>query len=358
MFWFSFVGEFGNFREKSRIPQHVFSGMKEMNMAVRHAEKQIPPGPHWKFCYKTIRNDFTIIALILHQFDLDLRNAEVIEDVIKKMGAGMAKFICKEIETIDDYDEYCHYVAGLVGLGLSKLFQASGIEDLPPGTFFHASSVFLQKADVILDYLEDINETPKPRILWLRQIWSKYTDRLEDLKYEKNSIQALHCLNDMVTNALIHAEDCLKDISAVRDPVIFRSFAGVQAAAIWILACCYNNIQVFRGVETLTHGLTPELVEGTKTISNFHRHFHKCTCMLKSKIDDSDPNAAKTRDRVESILKTLEGIKTVKTKGGVIPETIPRGLVSKEKRLLISEFLELLNAEYVRIFLHLSVQVK
>lgn len=70
-----FVGEFGNFREKSRIPQHVFSGMKEMNMAVRHAEKQIPPGPHWKFCYKTIRNDFTIIALILHQFDLDLRNA-------------------------------------------------------------------------------------------------------------------------------------------------------------------------------------------------------------------------------------------------------------------------------------------
>ncbi|CAA2974261.1 squalene synthase, partial [Olea europaea subsp. europaea] len=264
--------------------------------------------------YRVVLNRFHHVSTAF--MDLGPSYQEVIEDVIKKMGAGMAKFICKEIETIDDYDEYCHYVAGLVGLGLSKLFQASGREDLPPGTFFHASSVFLQKADVILDYLEDINETPKPRILWPRQIWSKYTDRLEDLKYEKNSIQALHCLNDMVTNALIHAEDCLKDISAVRDPVIFRSFAGVQAAAIWILAWCYNNIQVFRGVETLTHGLTPELVEGTKTISDFHRHFHKCTCMLKSKIDDSDPNAAKTRDRLESILKTLEGLKTVKTEGG------------------------------------------
>jgi hypothetical protein len=25
----------------------------------------------------------------------------------------MAKFICQEVETVDDYDEYCHYVAGL-----------------------------------------------------------------------------------------------------------------------------------------------------------------------------------------------------------------------------------------------------
>ena len=37
-----------------------------------------------------------------------------------------------QVETVDDYDEYCHYVAGLVGLGLSKLFLASGSEVLLP----------------------------------------------------------------------------------------------------------------------------------------------------------------------------------------------------------------------------------
>ena len=40
------------------------------------------------------------------------------------MGAGMAKFIEKEVETCKEFDEYCHYVAGLVGVGLSKVGPA------------------------------------------------------------------------------------------------------------------------------------------------------------------------------------------------------------------------------------------
>lgn len=33
----------------------------------------------------------------------------------------MAKFIEREVVTMADYNEYCHYVAGLVGIGLSKV---------------------------------------------------------------------------------------------------------------------------------------------------------------------------------------------------------------------------------------------
>jgi phytoene/squalene synthetase len=29
---------------------------------------------------------------------------------------------CLQVETVADYDLYCHYVAGLVGVGLSQLF--------------------------------------------------------------------------------------------------------------------------------------------------------------------------------------------------------------------------------------------
>lgn len=119
-----------------------------------------------------------------------------------------------QVETVDDYDEYCHYVAGLVGLGLSKLFQASELEVLIPdsdqlsnsmGLFLqvsflcmnqtHFSSIHLgscgskklnfwkfnelQKTNIIRDYLEDINEIPKSRMFWPRQIWSKYVNKLE-----------------------------------------------------------------------------------------------------------------------------------------------------------------------------------
>lgn len=49
-----------------------------------------------------------------------------------------------QVETVDDYDEYCHYVAGLVGLGLSKLFHASGLEDLVPDYLSNSMGLFLQ----------------------------------------------------------------------------------------------------------------------------------------------------------------------------------------------------------------------
>ena len=49
-----------------------------------------------------------------------------------------------QVETIDDYNEYCHYVAGLCGLGLSKLFYASGREDLAPESLSISMGLFLQ----------------------------------------------------------------------------------------------------------------------------------------------------------------------------------------------------------------------
>ena len=47
--------------------------------------------------------------------------AQVIADITRRMGAGMAEFIEREVEAIEDFDTYCHYVAGLVGIGLSKV---------------------------------------------------------------------------------------------------------------------------------------------------------------------------------------------------------------------------------------------
>ena len=44
------------------------------------------------------------------------------------MGEGMAEFVEKSVDTVDDYELYCHYVAGLVGHGLTRLFVCSEIE--------------------------------------------------------------------------------------------------------------------------------------------------------------------------------------------------------------------------------------
>lgn len=352
-----------------------FYPLLKLKMAARHAEKQIPPEPHWGFCYTMLHKVSRSFGLVIQQLDTELRNAvcifylvlraldtveddtsiatdvkvpiliafhrhiydhdwhflcgtkeykvlmeqfhhvstaflelgkgyqDAIEDITKRMGAGMAKFICKEVETIDDYDEYCHYVAGLVGLGLSKLFHASGSEDLFPDSLSNSMGLFLQKTNIIRDYLEDINEIPKSRMFWPRQIWSKYVNKLEELKYEENSVKAVQCLNDMVTNALIHAEDCLKYMSALRDPSIFRFCAIPQIMAIGTLALCYNNIVVFRGVVKMRRGLTAKVIDRTKTMADVYGAFFDFAIMLESKVDKNDPNATKTLSRLEAIQK-------------------------------------------------------
>ncbi|KAG9465053.1 hypothetical protein GDO78_019011 [Eleutherodactylus coqui] len=85
---------------------------------------------------------------------------EVIAGTCQKMGVGMAKFLEKRVESLLDFDEYCHYVAGLVGIGLSRLCAAE-LEDIPVGEDTRLSNsmgLFQQKTNIIRDYLEDQQE--------------------------------------------------------------------------------------------------------------------------------------------------------------------------------------------------------
>uniref|UniRef100_A0AB38Z7H8 Squalene synthase n=1 Tax=Paeonia suffruticosa TaxID=45171 RepID=A0AB38Z7H8_PAESU len=287
--------------------------------------------------YKVLMDQFHDVSTAF--LELGTSYQEAIEDVTKRMGAGMAKFICKEVETIDDYDEYCHYVAGLVGLGLSKLFYASKTEDLATDELSNSMGLFLQKTNIIRDYLEDINEIPKSRMFWPRQIWSKYVNKLEDLKYEENSVKAVQCLNDMVTNALIHVEDCLKYMSDLRTPAIFRFCAIPQIMAIGTLALCYNNIEVFRGVVKLRRGLTAKIFDRTNSMSDVYGAFYDFSCMLKSKVDKNDPNATKTLSRLEAVQKTC----------------INSGVLTKRKSYIVSTKSSFNSVAVVIFFIILAI---
>ncbi|PWA87658.1 squalene/phytoene synthase [Artemisia annua] len=93
--------------------------------------------------YKILMDQFHHVSTAF--LELNGSYQEAIEDITMKMGAGMAKFICKEVDTLKDYDDYCHYVARLVGIGLSKLFHASGKKDMFPDPLSNSTGLFLQE---------------------------------------------------------------------------------------------------------------------------------------------------------------------------------------------------------------------
>ncbi|KAL6770753.1 SQS1 [Auxenochlorella protothecoides x Auxenochlorella symbiontica] len=207
---------------------------------------------------------------------LEPQYQEVITDICRRMGAGMAEFIVKEVETVEDYDLYCHYVAGLVGVGLSNLFAGSGLESEEFASLHELSNgmgLFLQKTNIIRDYLEDIMEEPAPRMFWPKEIWGKHGDSLEDFKDPENAEAAVACLNDMIADALRHVDASLDYMQRLRNRPIFRFCAVPQIMAIGTLAACFDNPSVFTGVVKMRRGQTAKIMHDVEDYADLLAHF-------------------------------------------------------------------------------------
>lgn len=218
----------------------------------------------------------------------------VIADICKRMGAGMAEFLNKKVVTIADYELYCHYVAGLVGYGLSGLFGECGLED---PRFKHESmqklsnsmGLYLQKTNIIRDYLEDISDKP-PRIFYPRDIWCLYARDIADFKLWENREAAVACLNHMITDAMKHSIDCLDYLKMLRDPTVFKFCAIPQVMAIATLELCYNNHDVFRYEVKIRKGQALQLILGSTSYKAVCKYFLSFARALEKKIPASDKN--------------------------------------------------------------------
>ena len=52
-----------------------FYPLLKLKMAARQAEKQIPPEPHWGFCYSMLHKVSRSFALVIQQLGTELRDA-------------------------------------------------------------------------------------------------------------------------------------------------------------------------------------------------------------------------------------------------------------------------------------------
>ncbi|XP_036744908.1 squalene synthase isoform X2 [Manis pentadactyla] len=253
--------------------------------------------PDWRFLESKEKD---------RQISLEFRNlAEkyqtVIVDVCQKMGFGMAEFLVKQVTSEQEWDKYCHYVAGLVGIGLSRLFSASELEDALVGEDTkHANSMglFLQKTNIIRDYLED---QQGGREFWPQEVWSKYVKKLGDFAKPENVDMAVQCLNELITNALQHIPDVITYLSRLRNQSVFNFCAIPQVMAIATLAACYNNQQVFKGVVKIRKGQAVTLMMDATNMPAVKAIICQYMEEIYHRIPSSDPCSNKTRQIISRI---------------------------------------------------------
>ncbi|MEM7549258.1 MAG: squalene synthase [Bacteroidota bacterium] len=218
---------------------------------------------------------------------LDQKYQNVIMEICREMGEGMCEFLDKEVKTVEEYDRYCYYVAGLVGVGLSRLFVEAGIENEEVQANEDLSismGLFLQKTNIIRDYHEDI---VAGRTFWPQEIWGEYSERLEDMIYSESE-KSMKCLNHLITDALKHATDSLKYLKQIRNPEVFRFCAIPQVMAIATLNEIFNNADVFRRNVKIRKGLAAKLILGSSNYDNVRDVFQKMVYEIFSKVSLHD----------------------------------------------------------------------
>lgn len=268
---------------------------------------------------RVLLQQFGAVARVFQALPKESR--DVISDITDRMGAGMAEYVSADLAqgTVDQeaYDRYCFMVAGLVGEGLTRIFVARGAEreylcgqgehvwpfcaDVAdqPLNYGIASSMglFLQKTNIIRDYLEDYVDG---RAFWPQTVWKKHAKTNDLGEFARPTahgagiriemagaagcvvakgcdVQALCCLNELVADALELVPDCLEYLERVKTPAIYRFCAIPQLMAIATLTQCFDNPKLFTGVVKLRKGLTVRLiqacVDGEDAVHWWFSHF-------------------------------------------------------------------------------------
>lgn len=242
---------------------------------------------------------------------------DVIADICERMANGMCEFLQRPVVTKQDYNLYCHYVAGLVGHGLTHLFARCGYEDPHLDDDLTSSNfmgLFLQKTNIIRDYFEDIREEP-PRMFWPKEIWGAYAGELKDFKEEANKAAALQCLNAMVADALVHVPYVVDYLTALRDPSVFRFCAIPQVMAIATLKEVYNNADTFQVKVKVSRPESCRIMLHATTLYSALSMFREYCVELQEKLDPQDASTASIAnslaagvERIDAQLKKCDDV--------------------------------------------------
>ncbi|KAF8234436.1 farnesyl-diphosphate farnesyltransferase [Tricholoma matsutake] len=191
---------------------------------------------------------------------------DVIINICEKMQTGMADYAHAAyvgggtvyLLTIAEYDLYCHYVAGLVGEGLSGIFGVSGKEVPWIGDQLELSNsmgLLLQKTNIIRDYREDVEER---RFFWPKEIWGSKLYGFNEMREMYEAIdadggrgtsekgrKAMYAQSAMILDALRHATDALDYLKILKNQSVFNFCAIPATMAIATLELCHMNPEMF-----------------------------------------------------------------------------------------------------------------
>ena len=279
---------------------------------------------------------------------------DVIKSITHEMAKGMVEFLDKpSMDTTKEYDSYCHYVAGLVGIGLSQIFTLSGTEfnDLTKyESLSNSMGLFLQKTNIIRDIKEDYDEK---RYWWPKDIVIKHFSSMDDIFANQGeageagefTITCKHTdlLNEMIMNAFRHIPDSIEYLSLVKNNSNFKFCAIPQIVAVQTLATLFHNPNVFKKTEKLNKTTLARIFMETSDMNSILQFYIDAVEKIEKKIEDNETSTKSSNDKLYKYVEELDKIKAFIMKYIIEHSKKPVTNISltKVKKSVISTFISL-----------------
>jgi farnesyl-diphosphate farnesyltransferase len=169
---------------------------------------------------------------------------------VREMCAGMSKWCDREIVTLADQNEYCYYVAGLVGLLLTDLFHAYGhLADHEKEQLIPLAVDFglaLQKVNVLRDLREDLTDG---RCYWPSEVMARHGLTAGTILKPENVAASLAVMDDLVDEHWGYLETALGYLMMLpMSQLRLRIFCAIPLfMAVATVRRCEGNAAVFLG---------------------------------------------------------------------------------------------------------------
>ncbi|HZE99034.1 MAG TPA: phytoene/squalene synthase family protein [Planctomycetota bacterium] len=174
----------------------------------------------------------------------------IIRARVQEMCQGMSKWADRPIVTFADQNEYCYYVAGLVGLMLTDLFHATGnVSDRDRAQLTPLAVDFglaLQKVNILRDLREDLQED---RCYWPSEVMARHGVTEETILSPEKVDASLAVMADMVEEHWDYLETALRYLTMLPMAQFrLRIFCAIPLfMAVATVRRCEGNPAVFLG---------------------------------------------------------------------------------------------------------------
>ena len=311
-----------------------------------------------KLEYRNLMKNFYKVNRTYKQLHSKYR--DVIKNSTHEMAKGMVEFLDKpSMDTTEEYESYCHYVAGLVGIGLSQIFTLSGSEfnDLTKyEKLSNSMGLFLQKTNIIRDVKEDYDEK---RYWWPKDIVTKHFSSMDEIfgnwgeiaeagEAGEFTITSKHTdlLNEMIMNAFLNIPDSIEYLSLVKNNSNFKFCAIPQVVAVQTLLTLFHNPNVFKKTEKLNKTTLARIFMDVNDMNSVLQFYIDAVEKIEKKITDNEPQDQSSSSKyTNKYVYELDKIKAFIMKYVIEHSKKPVTNISltKVKKSVISTFISLIQ---------------